>query len=117
MTELLIEPVTVPLRRLENGAYRVADTGVPLEIVIHAFDEGYSPEDMVRSWSTLTLRDVYAVLTYYLDHREQVQEYMRQTAKDAEALREEIEANLPRRGPSKEKIVARMRTADAPARR
>jgi uncharacterized protein (DUF433 family) len=117
MNELLIEPVAVPLRRLENGAYRIADTRVPLEIVIHAFDEGYSPEDIVRSWSTLSLRDVYAVLTYYLDHRDEVQEYMRQTEQDAAALRKEIEAALPRRGPGKEELVARLRKRNASAGR
>jgi uncharacterized protein (DUF433 family) len=106
-TPLPIEPLAVPLRRLENGAYRVADTRIPLELVIHAFDAGRSPEDIVRSWRSLALSDVYAVVAYYLTHREAVQRYIHETEKEVEALWKEIDANQPPGRPSGAELRAR----------
>ena len=54
-----------PLYETEQGAVRVRGTRVSLDTVIHAYNGGATPEDIVRSFTTLTLRDVYAVITYY----------------------------------------------------
>jgi hypothetical protein len=65
-----------------------------------------TPEDIVRDFDTLRLSDVYAVISYYLDHKNAVEEYMREQEAEAEALRQMIEANQPR-GPGREELLAR----------
>jgi uncharacterized protein (DUF433 family) len=103
---------------LENGAYRIADTRIPLELVIHSFDEGDTPETIVQDFSSLRLADVYAVLTYYLTHRKEIERYMRETEADVAAIRKEIEAHQPPRPGFGAELRARyekmMRDKDAP---
>lgn len=86
--------MTIPLRTDEHGAIRVGDTRVLLELVIHAYYAGETPEGIVDSYPTLTTSDVYAVIAYYLSHREEIDIYVRQRDEQAERIIEHIEANL-----------------------
>ncbi len=104
---LILEPRAVPLTRLENGVYRVTDTRIPLERIVECYQEGMTPEDIVRDFDTLRLSDVYAVISYYLDHKDAVEEYMREQEEEAEALRQMIEANQPWRPGLREELLAR----------
>jgi uncharacterized protein (DUF433 family) len=87
--------VTVPLRRDEDGNLRIGQTRILLEIVIHQFQAGATPEDIVRGYSSLTLNDVYAVIAYYLQNKAEVDEYMRQQEVEAAEIRAKIEAIQP----------------------
>ena len=71
-----IEPVTVPLREDPPGVFRVGDTRVLFEVVVQAFRCGATPETNRPPYDTLSLLDVYAVLSYCLTHREQIDDYM-----------------------------------------
>ncbi|MBX9679185.1 MAG: DUF433 domain-containing protein [Gemmataceae bacterium] len=77
-----------PLREDSAGALRVGDSRVLLELVIRAFQDGATPEAIVQRYPTLALPDVYAVITYYLRHRSDVEDYLgRREAKAAEVRR------------------------------
>ena len=84
-----------PLRELENGVIRVGDTRVSPDSVIHAFNSGATPEDIIRSYDALQLRDVYAVIVYYLDHREAVDAYIARRRAEADELKRRIDAEQP----------------------
>jgi uncharacterized protein (DUF433 family) len=86
--------MTIPLRTDEHGAIRVGNTRVLLELVIHAYYVGETPEGIVESYPTLTTSDVYAVIAYYLAHREEIDTYVRQRDEQAEHIIENIEASL-----------------------
>src|SRR3954452_3056049 len=85
-----------PLRVDEGGAVRVGSSRVSLDLVVEQYDNGMTPEDMVRAYDTLVLADVHAVIAYYLRHRDEVQSYLERRAEEAEALRAKIEAKHPR---------------------
>jgi len=104
---LVLEPRAIPLTRLENGVYRVTGTRIPLERIVECYQEGMTPEDIVRDFDTLTLSDVYAVISYYLDHKDAVEEYMRAQEEEADALRRMIEATQPQRAGLREELLAR----------
>ena len=87
----VIEPVSVPLREDPAGVLRIGDSRVLLEVVVHAFRCGATPETIVQSYDTLNLADVYAVLAYCLTHREQVDEYMRRCNSEASHVRERVQ--------------------------
>ena len=87
-----IEPVTVPLREDPPGVFRVGETRVLLEVVVHAFRCGATPETIVQSYDTLSLPDVYAVLAYCLTHREQIDEYMRRCDHEAARVQNRVRA-------------------------
>jgi uncharacterized protein (DUF433 family) len=84
-----------PLTMLENGAVRVRGTRVSLDSVIYAFDQGETPEGIMESFTTLKLADIYAVIAFYLRHREEVQAYLEQSRRDAEEIRRKIEEIAP----------------------
>lgn len=92
---LTLEALEVPIQINEHGVARVGGTRVPLETVITAFHLGESPEQIIDSFDVLSLADVYAVITYYLNHREEVDEYMRQVELKGEEVRRRLERDHP----------------------
>ena len=105
-----------PLRADEGGAVRVGKSRISLDLVVEQYENGMTPEDMVRAYDTLILADVHAVIAYYLWHRDEVRAYLRRRKEEAEALRAKIEGERPRVSP--EELLARRKArekADAPA--
>lgn len=86
--------MTIPLRTDEHGAIRVGNTRVLLELVIHAYYMGETPEGIVDSYPSLTTADVYAVIGYYLANREEIDAYVRQRDQQADQFLRDMEANL-----------------------
>lgn len=97
----------VPLRVDASGAVRVGNTRVLLDIVIHSYKQGNAAEVIVHKYSTLDLADVYAVIAYYLRHREEVDAYLKQREIEADELRKLIEANQPPLPDLKARLLAR----------
>ena len=97
-----------PVRVDEGGAVRVGNSRVSLDLVVEQYENGMTPEEMVRAYDTLVLADVYAVIAYYLRHRDEVCAYLKQREEEAEALRAKIEVEHP--CVSREELLAR-RTA------
>ncbi len=86
--------MTVPLRTDAQGAIRIGETRVLLELVIHAYQTGETPESIVDSYPTLTTAEVYAVIGYYLMNRVEIDAYVRQRDDQAEQILRDMEANL-----------------------
>ncbi|HEV3260924.1 MAG TPA: DUF433 domain-containing protein [Gemmataceae bacterium] len=107
MTTLVIEPQPVPLRQDDTGAIRVGSTRVLLELLIRAFQDGASPESIVQRYETLKLADVYAVISYYLTHQQEIEEYLRQREELADQVRRKIEAGQVSRPDFAEELRAR----------
>src|SRR5260221_3824542 len=93
MTTLDFEPlsVVVPLREDPPGVLRVGKSRVLLELVLRAFKAGATPESIVQSYDTLSLTDVYAVVTRYLSAPEPFEEYLRNREEAATETRRKIE--------------------------
>jgi uncharacterized protein (DUF433 family) len=104
---MIIYQDPVPLRAEEKGVIRVGATRVLYALVIHAFDDGATPEEIVRMYETLKLADVYGVIAYYLNHREDVQAYLREREIEAEKIRAVIEANQTPREEIRARLEAR----------
>jgi uncharacterized protein (DUF433 family) len=96
----------IRLTETESGVFRIGETRVSLDSVIIAFNQGATPEQIVYDYDTLTLTDVYAAVSYYLQHRETVDEYLAKRAKQNEKLREANDARFGHRG-IREKLLAR----------
>ena len=110
MTILEQKPLilSVPLREDPPGVIRVGKSRVLLELVLHAYQEGESPEGIVEMYPALELGDVFAVIAYFLAHRSELDEYLRHCDEQAEAVRRKIEASQ-RPGPTKEELLSRAR--------
>jgi len=95
---LVIEAPPVPLRTDEHGVMRVDKTRVPLDTVVYTFNQGASPEEIVMSYPTLDLGDVYAVVNYYLHNRAEVDAYITQREAEAARIKDENEKRFPQAG-------------------
>src|SRR5438445_11083592 len=93
MTMLDFEPLTilVPLHEEPSGVFRVGKSRVLLELVLRAFKAGATPEAIVQSYDTLTLADVYAVISRYLADPAPFEEYLHQCDDAAGEARRNIE--------------------------
>jgi len=102
-----------PLYETEQGVILLRGTRVTLDTVVYSYNSGMAPEDMVRSYDTLNLRDVYAAITCYLDHKASVDAYIKRREAEADELRQEIEASQPSNAEFRARLQARRaETAD-----
>jgi uncharacterized protein (DUF433 family) len=111
-TLLELRPLTlsVPLYEEPPGVLRVGKSRVLLELVVRAYQRGKNPEAIVESYDTLSLSDVYAVVSYYLANPGPIDEYLRECDFRAEAVRRKIEASQPRPENLRQMIMARAET-------
>jgi uncharacterized protein (DUF433 family) len=103
---LIIADTPVPLATDAHGVVRVADTRITLETVIAAFKAGATAEEIGLQFPSLSLAAIYAVLSFYLQHREDVETYLREREKQAEAAGQEIRARFGSAG-IRERLLAR----------
>ena len=87
--------LTVPLREDEQGGWLVGKSTIPLERVIYAFNQGQTPEIIVANFPSLDLPDVYAVISYYLTNKGEVEDYIQRRKAEADNLRQAIEDRFP----------------------
>jgi uncharacterized protein (DUF433 family) len=99
-----------PLRVDEGGAVRVGKSRISLDLVVEQYENGMTPEDIVRVYDTLVLADVHDVIAYYLRHRDAVRAYLRRREADSKALRAKIETERPRI--SREELLTRRSAAE-----
>jgi len=100
-----LEPI--PLSTDADGVIRVAGTRVTLDTLVDTFMTGASPEEIAQDFPVLQLDDIYAVVTYYLRHRAEVDAYLRERRARADAIRREIEAHSPQTG-LRARLLARL---------
>ena len=110
MSTVDFEPlsVNVPLSEDPPGVFCVGESRVLLELVISAFKQGGSPEGIARSYRSLRLADIYAVISRYLANPAPFDEYLRQCNEQSDAVRSTIEAAQPA-GPTKDELLVRAR--------
>jgi uncharacterized protein (DUF433 family) len=78
-----------------NGGYYVAGTRVSLDSVVYAYLRGESPEGIVYSFPALNLQQVFGSLTFYLENRNTIDEYLTRQKAEFERLREEARRERP----------------------
>jgi uncharacterized protein (DUF433 family) len=107
---LAISVDPVPLQTDLDGVVRVANTRVTLDTLIGAFHDGATAEEISYQYPSLDLADVYAVIAYYLRRRSDVDAYLQQSHKQADAVRKQNEI---RSDPTRirERLLARRHTA------
>jgi len=108
---LVADTITVPLRVEESGTVRVGNTRVTLDTIIYAYKGGDSPEQIAEGFDTVPLADIYAVINYYLRHREEVEAYLERRELEAAEIRARWEAMHPQNG-LRERLLARRNAAE-----
>jgi uncharacterized protein (DUF433 family) len=84
---LLIEAQTIPVEIDLDGVARVGKTRVTLDTVVAEFDRGATAEEIVYRYSALKLSDVYSTISSYLNHQQEIAEYLQQRQQLAQEIR------------------------------
>jgi uncharacterized protein (DUF433 family) len=77
-----------------DGVYYIAHTRVTLNSLVYAYREGHSPETIAQAF-WLDHEQVYGAITFYLAHRQEVDESIRQGEAEQDALREQLRRHSP----------------------
>ena len=109
---LAIKAEKAPITTNADGVALIGTTRVRLETIIAAFHRGDSPEQIVDSFDVLSLADVYAVIAYYLNHRDEVDTYIREQDRAAQQVYRNIEANRPDMLSLRQRLLERKQKRD-----
>ena len=87
--KLHLDPEPAPLRLDADGVCRVSGTRATLESLITSFQQGTTAEEIADQYPSVPLADIYATITYYLRHRDEVEAYLQNVeAREADVIRE-----------------------------
>jgi uncharacterized protein (DUF433 family) len=109
---LAIAPEQLPLPEDADGVIRVGRTRVTLQTIVEAFNEGCTAEEIAAQYPSIQLADIYATITYYLRHRNEVDAYVQRQEQLAEAVRQDNLARADQRG-IRERLLARRKAPPA----
>lgn len=105
-TTLSIQPLPLPLALDKHGVARVGGTRVTLDTVVRAFTRGATAEEIAQQYPSLSLPDIYATISYYLQHRDEVEKYLEKRRKHAQAVKQENQKRFDQTG-IRERLLAR----------
>ncbi len=83
-----------PLVINADGVVCVAGTRVTLDMVVMAFEQSSTAEEIAQQYPALSLADVYGAITYYLHHRTDVEAYLVERQRLAAQVRQQNEARF-----------------------
>ena len=86
----LATSLPAPLKAWEDGTIRVGSTRVLLDLVVHHFKQGAAAEQIQHSFPTLSLRDIYGALFYYLERTEEVETYLAGQERQGDRIEQEF---------------------------
>lgn len=84
-----------PYIEYRDGGYWVRGMRVSLDSLVYQWREGLSPESIKRDFPVLSLKQVYGAITYYLEHQEEIDEYLKRAEAEEGEVRERIRAAYP----------------------
>ncbi len=90
---MTIQTDTPPITQWTDGSLRIGSTRLLLELVLREFQSGATAEQIVLDYDVLTLADVYAVIAYFLRHREEIDAYLKERNQLGEMVKQKIEAS------------------------
>jgi len=79
----------------DGDSYRITDTRVSLDSIVYDYLSGLSPESIADNFDTLSLEQVYGAITYYLSHRDEVDQHLMRDREKFDALRKEARESHP----------------------
>ena len=105
-TTLQIQPIPLPLKLDRTGVARVGGTRVTLDTVVRAFIRGATAEEIAQQYPSLSLPDIYATISYYLQNRDDVEKYLEKRRKHAQSVKQENQKRFDQSG-IRERLLAR----------
>ena len=87
-----------------DGSWRISDTRVSLDSVVHAYWEGKSPEAIAEEFPSLCSEYVYGAIAFYLRNKSEIDAYLSQQSNRWDQLQHSSETQ---HGPLLDRIRAK----------
>jgi len=110
---MLETTISLPFEVTRYGTIRIVGSRVSLDSIIHHYKLGATAEEIAHKFPSLKLADIHLTIAYYLNNREEVEEYLRQQEIEANTLQQQIESNpkyQQSRAELRERILSRWTT-------
>ena len=98
-----------------DGVWYVGRSGVQVYGVIAMWQQGFVPEEILRSFPALSLQGVYGTILYYLEQREAMDAFFREQDALFAQRKAEAEDKDPAFYAEIRERVGKLRTAQEPA--
>jgi uncharacterized protein (DUF433 family) len=69
-----------------NGEPIIEGTRTPVRAIVETWRAGTAPEEIPKGLPHLTLSQVFAALTYYSDHQDEINQYIEKNSIPAELI-------------------------------
>ncbi len=100
------QTIALPFATDAHGVVKIGGSRVTLDTVVRAFVRGATAEEIAQQYPSISLADVYATISYYLQHRTEVERYLEKRGKQAKAVREQNQQRFDQSG-IRERLMAR----------
>lgn len=91
-----------------DQVYRIKGTRVAIDSVIYKFQQGRSPESIQDAFPALSLGQVYAAISYYLNHQAELDKYLANNQATEAEFSRELARLFPKGAALKERIKQSM---------
>ncbi|MDF5721376.1 MAG: DUF433 domain-containing protein [Rhizonema sp. PD37] len=88
---------------LSSDDIRIKGHRIGIDNVLDYYLEGYTPEEIAASLSTLSLEKIYATITYYLHNRPQIDAYLLRLTKWRE---KQYQTSIANPSPLGQRVIA-----------
>ena len=85
-------PETVPLNQWEDGSIRVIGSRLKLDMLVHCFQVGDTLEEIHEGYPWVNIAQIKAIIGWYLDHKAEADEYLREEEEEAEKIFKELDS-------------------------
>jgi uncharacterized protein (DUF433 family) len=85
-----------PYIEYREGVYWITGKRVSLDSVVYRWHEGLSPETIQEEcFPALTLAEVFGALAFYLDHQDEIDEYIKKQKEEEEIIAQQLREQYP----------------------
>lgn len=86
-----------PYIEVREGVYRIRGSRVSLDSLVYCWRDGYEADEIQRAFPTLKPAEVYGAIAYYLSHKAEIDRYLVEGERQAQAQRAAAEGADPER--------------------
>ncbi|MGH9767470.1 MAG: DUF433 domain-containing protein [Blastocatellia bacterium] len=83
---------TPPLVQEGDGTVHIIGSRITLDTIIGVYKRGDTPQEIQEGFPSLSMRQIYGTVAYYLEHEAEVEAYLRWRKEEGEAIRRDIES-------------------------
>ena len=89
--QVKFQAISPPLRWDEAGGIRIGQSRVTIDSLLASYHLGSTPEEIAVQYPVLQLEDIYATIAYYLNYRQQIDNYLVQRCQQAQKQRQQLD--------------------------